>query len=197
VTHSGDIKNFEPVEIDLKDHPGAIVCPIFSPARIFSAEEPWFKVAIAGADGYEARITKLGGNVLVGGKRPPHGDIARFYAKIAHSFAVATFGVGSFIPILTQWIRGERDLQSLWQYVGGQLPKLPVTDTGDHLHALAPMVGKLESGETLLLVRISLFAADKLPSYDVVVGTATLATPLPPLKGSQHATFRLAGGRSS
>jgi HNH endonuclease len=179
ITRGSDTKNFDPVEIDLKDHPGVIVCPIFSPAGMFSSEKPWFKVAIAGADQFKERIAKLGGSVLIGGQRPSLDDVARFYAKIAHSFAMAHFGIGSFIPLLTPGIRGEGNLQELWQYVGGQLPDIPLDDTGDHLHMLMPIECKLQSGQRLLLVRISLFAADKLPAYDIVVGLATLATPLP------------------
>jgi HNH endonuclease len=183
VTSGDDLRKFEPVEIDLRDHPGTIVCPIFDVAGIFSGVEfkkRQFKIALAHPDGFVERITKFGGNVLICGPRPNLNDIARFLAKIAHSFAVASFGIGSFIPLLTPGIRGEGDLRELWLYIGGQLPNVELDKTGDVLHFLTPIECKLQSGQTLLLVRISLFAADKLPTYDVVVGLATLATPPPP-----------------
>ena len=44
----------------------------------------------------------------------------RFLAKIGHSYAVAQFGIGTFIPFLTGAIRNQNS-RALTQYVGSQL----------------------------------------------------------------------------
>jgi len=181
VTRVGDGRQFERIEVSISEHPGAIVCPVFSPAGIFSGtDDRSFKVAIAHAEGFHERLAKLGGGVVIGGPRPGLDDVARFYAKIAHSYAVARFGVGSFIPFLTAGIRGEGDLRGLWHFVGGQLSILPIEETGDVQHVLTAFQWTASSGHKVLLVRVHLFAADKLPAYDIAVGLATSATPLPP-----------------
>jgi hypothetical protein len=183
VTYGDESREFVESEVDIQDHPGAIVCPIFDEAGVFTGTEfkkRQFRVAIAYPDGFKDRLAKFDGGVLIGGRRPALEDVGRFYAKIAHSFAAAYFGIGAFIPFLTPGIRGEGNLMDLWDFVGGQHPNLPLDDFGGHLHVLMPVAVRSHSGQNVLMIRISLFAAHKLPTWDVVVGFATLATKSPP-----------------
>jgi hypothetical protein len=128
---------------------------------------------------WKQRVKKFGGRVLLSGSinELRYEDFGRFLAKIAHSYAVATFGIGSFIPFLTKAIRNEHPMY-LSHFVGGQIaPGSP--DPTNHLHVLHPIEAEFPTGEKLLVVRIRLFAVDNLMLYDVVVGQATAATTWP------------------
>jgi hypothetical protein len=88
----------------------------------------------------------------------------RMLAKIAHSYAVASYGLGNFRPLLINTIRGtEHDPTQL---VGGStykprpVNKLHVLKIGWNRHA----------GKDLLIVRLNLFANLGLPVYFCVAG---------------------------
>jgi len=55
----------------------------------------------------------------------------RMIAKIAHSFAVAEFGVGKFKPLVTDLILGRSD--NIEHFLGGQFVDIPATP---NLHEL-------------------------------------------------------------
>ncbi|PJG53748.1 hypothetical protein CVM73_18615 [Bradyrhizobium forestalis] len=111
-----------------------------------------------------------GGSVLVGGTSKQSfttEDLGRFLAKIAHSYAVAVRGLGSFVPFLTGAIRGARPMH-LSHYIGKIDPSLPQSDY-KHLHVLED--GFIRIGyRQLLVVRVRLLAVDSYPAYEVVVG---------------------------
>jgi hypothetical protein len=115
-----------------------------------------------------------GGSVLIGGtsKQPfTTEDFGRFLAKIAHSFAVAVHGLGSFVPFLTDAIRGIGPMR-LSHYIGKIDPRVPLKDY-NHLHVLED--GFIRIGHRqLLVVRVRLLAVDNYPAYEVVVGEKPL-----------------------
>jgi hypothetical protein len=134
-----------------------------------------FSVASATPDMID-RLRQFRSEVLLGGGLNTE-DFARFLAKIAHSYAAAVLGIGTFIPFLTKAIRGERPMY-LSHYVGCSTPAVPIQPT-DHLHVLQEGLCEISGGRRLVFVRVRLFAAPKIfPAYDVAVGEATRATPL-------------------
>ena len=101
-------------------------------------------------------------------------DMVRFsqlIAKIAHVYAMHHFLAVSFIPTVADFIRSDYP------------PATPVTGHLEHVGCLwqarvTPStnlheieVGKIDwNGETLLAVRVRLFASCEMPSYYVTVG---------------------------
>ena len=180
-----DLSGYQKIEIQLSDHPAPIVSFNLPHAGIFvpgtRADDHNIlplSMNIAMAEDFKERIRRIGkGKVLLGsGKKFKSVDFGRFLAKIAHSYAMATLGVGSFIPCLTNAIRGRWPMY-LSYFVGGALPHTPVQAT-NYLHTL--QVGGVSFpgiGLTAVIVRVRLFACDGFPAYDVVVGQATKATP--------------------
>ena len=97
---------------------------------------------------------------------------ARMLAKIAHSFAIAKLGAGTFQPLLPDLILGQPDW--LFTYViGGELATVPATD---NLHELS--LGRHEVAEdSYWVARIRLFADEGAPVYNVVVGPPNPISP--------------------
>lgn len=96
----------------------------------------------------------------------------RMLAKIAHSFAVATCGLGSFEPFLPDVILG-RSL-AVSHYVGGSIdiPALPPPAQKVNLdHRLRYGELRSHNGDRLLVVGIHLFAVLGAPIYEVIVGS--------------------------
>jgi hypothetical protein len=85
-------------------------------------------------------------------------------AKIAHSFAVAEMGLGSFKPLLPDLILGKTMTPTYW--VGGQLdiPPPGVTDRIDLDYDWNA------NGKTFTVAHIRLFAQLGAPLYHVVIG---------------------------
>jgi hypothetical protein len=84
---------------------------------------------------------------------------------------VAVHGLGSFVPFLTDAIRGIRPMR-LSHYIGTIDPRVPLKDC-NHLHVLED--GFIRVGHRqLLVVRVRLLAVDNYPAYEVVVGEKPL-----------------------
>jgi hypothetical protein len=91
----------------------------------------------------------------------------KLLAKIAHAYAVAELGLGTFRPFLTDWIRGN-PIDGEPQWIGGDVS----------LHRHAPSVRLHEIGWSIqivetthyVVVRIRLFCFIGAPSYRVIVG---------------------------
>lgn len=103
-----------------------------------------------------------GSSVLIGGTSRQSfttEDLGRFLAKIAHSYAVAVHGLGSFVPFLTGAIRGTRPMH-LSHYIGKVDPRLLQSDY-NHLHVLEN--GFIRIGyRQLLVVTVRLLAVDAI-----------------------------------
>lgn len=177
------LDDFTPVEIPMDDHPSPMIVPNLHPAGIFSQrpmDDGLFRfesMNIAGPPDFWERAKKVAGkgnSILLGAAKSLSGDdFGRFIAKIAHSYAIAFLGVGSFEPFLTNALRNLRPMY-LSHYVGGAI-NIPSPPT-DHQHILT--VGQaFNSTERIVCVRVRLFAVDGFSAYDVAVGKATEATP--------------------
>jgi hypothetical protein len=91
-------------------------------------------------------------------------------AKIAHSFAVAIYGVDRMIPFLIDIILGNPTTVPPPFLIGGledgdSLPETPENS----LHELRHILHQSE-GDELIVVFISLFHQVSFPTYQVVVG---------------------------
>jgi hypothetical protein len=166
--------------VELAQLPGAIIGINLDPAGFFTGAAPsedfgLLSMNIYGAHDMKDKIKKLGGRVLLGGTSElSSDDVGRFIAKIAHSYAVAELGIGSFIPFLTRAIRGDRPM-NLSRYVGGPFMPQPIIPT-QREHVIHIAECKTRRGENYVMARVRLFAPFNLPVYDVVVGQATAAT---------------------
>jgi len=89
----------------------------------------------------------------------------RMLAKIAHAFAVAEMGVGSFQAFLLPIILKEETENSV-QYIGGISGTEP---SGQGLHELA-LIPHQGPSEDVVAVRIRLLALLETPTYFVAVG---------------------------
>jgi hypothetical protein len=89
----------------------------------------------------------------------------RMLAKIAHAFASAELGQGSFAPFLLPMIV-EADTSNCVQFVGG----IPTTEAaGNELHELSLVSGE-ESSARVVVARIRLLSVLETPTYFVVTG---------------------------
>ena len=93
-------------------------------------------------------------------------SLGKMLAKIAHAYAVAELGYGTFKPLLTNIILNQPPLY-ISQFVGGVRDvEMPL---GGDLHDIEIDQTGLGQGR-YLVVKIQLFADRKLPVYYVVVG---------------------------
>jgi hypothetical protein len=92
-------------------------------------------------------------------------EFFRMLAKIAHAFAIAEMGMGSFSPFLTAMIC-DADTSNSGRYIGGLQCIEPAT-TSIHELSFDPQRGD-RSG--IVAVRIRLLAALETPTYYVAVG---------------------------
>jgi hypothetical protein len=90
---------------------------------------------------------------------------ARMLAKIAHAFAVATFGLDSFEPFLPNVILGHSDAGH--HYVGGVEREM---DNRNRVATILHSIGSERHNEWLI-VRLRLFSfIEGTPNYVIVVG---------------------------
>jgi hypothetical protein len=98
----------------------------------------------------------------------------RFLAKIAHSYAIAEHGELSFIPALTDLIRGRSEVAS--HYIGGLTEEVdmmawsPAPMRSDALLHLVNRMDVGHNGVRYLGVVIRLFVPFNMPPYFVIVG---------------------------
>jgi hypothetical protein len=86
-------------------------------------------------------------------------------AKIAHSYAVAEWGINSFRPLLLDLILGRSQTASYW--VGGNMTVMPPDPNG--LHRLQ-LKKEIILGTEYVIAYITLFCFFGSPEYRVVVG---------------------------
>lgn len=91
---------------------------------------------------------------------------ARMLAKIAHSMAVAVYGIDAFQPLLPPLILGER--KRYVELVGGSFADEPATHK--EIHGISINVKRRVDGSELLIARIRLFGNLGAPIYVVAIG---------------------------
>lgn len=168
----------ETIVVSLSDHPGAVTTLDFKNVpgilrhKALSDKDDWGNadIGVWFAPNAVRNIGKISGRVVVTNDLPIS-DFARFLAKIAHSYAVATLGRGNFIPFLTEAIICD-DPKHLPHYVGGSRHGMPNSLQPD-LHELLLSRVPHETLPHLWQVSIRLFAPLSFPTYDVIVGEVT------------------------
>ena len=91
--------------------------------------------------------------------------LGKMLAKIAHAYAIAELGYGTFLPLLANIILNKPP-RYISRYVGGLCDS--EAPLGNDLHTIEIDPG-LGQGR-YIVVRIQLFADRKLPVYYVIVG---------------------------
>lgn len=94
--------------------------------------------------------------------------IARMIAKIAHSYAVAEFGLDAFSPLLLNVIL--TDSGNWTHLVGGTDEPIEKADQKDLMHSLDAGIVRMATG-SYLVVKVRLFARFNAPTYQAVVGS--------------------------
>jgi hypothetical protein len=92
----------------------------------------------------------------------------RMLCKIAHSYATAELGHGSFRPVLRRFIRG-RILKQAWHWIGSDTA---IPAAAAHLHDIQWSVPTI-SGATYVMVSLRLFSFMGSPRYHIIVGELT------------------------
>ena len=101
-------------------------------------------------------------------------EFTRMLAKIAHSYAVAEFGLDVFTPFLPDLILGKSTITPY--LVGGDKSDAPLLDSEPALHHVY-WQDCLVNGVQYILVAIRLFAIFGMPRYHAVVGKSYKNTP--------------------
>jgi hypothetical protein len=94
----------------------------------------------------------------------------RMLAKIAHSFAVAEYGIDSFIPFLIELIIHGKGSRPTDYYIGSPPQPAPTDRASTPSHQLGIDFIGLQHGAWIGVVTIRLFAHLRAPRYHVVVG---------------------------
>ncbi len=100
------------------------------------------------------------------------GAFWKLLAKVAHCYAVAYRGYGSFRPFLTEFIRG-CDEQGGAHFVGGAYSAegLPIESLGSSPGLHEARISEISDGRrNVLVARLQLFAPLRPPVYDVAAG---------------------------
>jgi hypothetical protein len=100
--------------------------------------------------------------------KPNH--FARMIAKIAHSYAVAEFGLGAFPPLLTGIVRAGEDYRS---FIGSDLME-ESRPTREGFHVVGHS-WTLRDGFAWPIINIQLFAQYRAPVYHAMVGPIPLS----------------------
>jgi hypothetical protein len=96
-------------------------------------------------------------------------EFARMLAKIAHSYAVAELGYGSFRPMVVDLILGKMD--NISYAVGGDWESEPPVKDGRHLLSIHYLID-VDRKRAWIVADIRLFSSIGTPTYHVVVGEA-------------------------
>jgi hypothetical protein len=111
-------------------------------------------------------------------------SFSRMLCKIAHSYAIAELGFGSFLPKLTRFIRG-KPLRHGWQWIGGDAEAPHATL---HLHDIQWSTPTI-NGVVYVMVSLRLFSFMGSPRYHIIVGELT--RPVDQLPFFQHPLYTI------
>jgi hypothetical protein len=166
------------VKVPIADHFGALLMFNFQFPGVLLGLPPTEKfvgtIAMLPLHHDAGRRSRLTGKVNVvrrGGFEAP--IFGRMLAKVAHSYAVAEYGVDGFDPALPNIIRGIGP-QHLAQYVGGEFGQEPPSP---YRHEINIETYNNIFSKDYLVVRLRLFANRGTPAYYIVVGTPKTAPP--------------------
>ena len=95
-------------------------------------------------------------------------SFCRMLCKIAHAYAIAELGFGSFRPELTDFIRG-KILHQAWHWIGSNTANPPPEQRLHDIKWSVPTV----AGRVYVMVSLRLFSFIGAPQYHIVVGELT------------------------
>jgi hypothetical protein len=157
--------NFRFDSTPIGDHPVKIIFPRFAPPGILWGLEPSVDFSLTGISAYTSPSElkpKLSNERQGEFQMFDPSVVCRSVAKIAHSAAVAHFGLNAFRPVLPNVILGKDKYISY--LVGGSLRK------GKVLSSLHRITLEIRSG--YILATVQLFARYGIHPFSVVVGLA-------------------------
>jgi len=164
------------INVSALEHPTELFVYKFKPANALAdlpasfdtSTHHWVPVAISNWKELDefAKSHKWDGKVQIR-MRPI--EYARMLAKIAHCYAVAFLGYGSFKPLTIDLILGRTE--NISYTVGGDWDIPPSLKDGGHLLNLEFLINVIRR-QFLILVEIRLFSSAGTPNYRVVAGKA-------------------------
>jgi hypothetical protein len=159
-------------DVPVNDFPLNVFAPIFRlPGLLDGPDRPpgggklrFFAAEVDAQDRKTRLLAKEGATHIETVTQIRIDKFGKMLAKIAHSFTVASYGLGNFKPLLLKTIDGTESDPT--QYVGGNTAKPPESK---HLHTLG--IGWTNVGDKeYIVVNIQLFAKHGLPVYYLVAG---------------------------
>jgi HNH endonuclease len=164
------------INVSATDHPTELFVYKFKPANAlagFPAEfdtstHHWAPVAIASKKELNSFKETHDWDGKISVRMRPI-EFARMLAKIAHSYAVAELGYGSFRPMVVDLILGKMD--NISYAVGGDWESEPPVKDGRHLLSIHYLID-VDRKRAWIVADIRLFSSIGTPTYHVVVGEA-------------------------
>lgn len=158
------------ISVDPDKAPLVVALPCFPPAAILEDKLPTatFQGTLWALVPPDEAYADLEAHSFVSATVDP-GKFARFLAKIAYSYAVASFGLGSFSSRLPDIILGKNLLFT--EFVGGHLGPFP-RDVSQVLKMGIVEFERSSDSHRLSAVQIQLFPSISGPEYVVVLGSA-------------------------
>jgi hypothetical protein len=167
------------LRVPIKDYSAPVIMYKFGEARILSGLAPgtdnlrWTVVMLADHEAemeMQRKFPDWDKRHTI--KAQPH-EFARFLAKIAHGYATAELGMGTFSPHTLDIILGRSD--DYYNLVGGSWDIVPAVPGGDHVTNISFKFVSPERAFVILDIR--LFSQAATPNYHVVVGEIDLKNP--------------------
>jgi len=168
----------EKIELSVEDHPGSFALPeLQEPPRYLAGLEGLHRLPstisfrVFHPSDLKERIPAEADQAMVG--RVEVTAYFRMIAKIAHAFAIATRGHGSFDPLLLPLILGET---KIWvDVIGSPQRAMPGNEKGEFsIQTLTLRTARA----AFLACDVTIFPVWNGPSYRVVVGRLPLLAPL-------------------
>ena len=158
------------IAVDPDKAPLVVALPCFPPATILENKLPTatFQGTLWALVPPDEAYTDFEAHSFVSARVDP-GKFARFLSKIAYSYAVASFGLGSFTSRLPDIILGKNLLFT--EFVGGHLGPFP-RDESQVLKMGIIEFERSTDGHRLSAVQFQLFPSISGPEYVVVLGSA-------------------------
>jgi hypothetical protein len=168
------------VKVPIEEFPALLINLVFPPPGILLGQKPEDKLLTGGVysaevlEGFGEKLNRIRAkyrtnSVGIMGIEPQargeQDDFGRMLAKIAHSYAAAELGCGSFHPLLVHIIRGVKPY-CLPYFIGSGISKQPAFSDLHQIEIDTSGMG----GTSLIVVKVRLFANRDTPTHYVVVG---------------------------
>lgn len=155
-------------KVSIEEYPMSVMGflgPLAGILRGASPTDPYpHKNCVVHKDGGYRKYIKSDGQGVKLGSFDPF-KFAQMLAKIAHAYAIAEWGIASFIPFLPELILGKPDI--IFYFVGGEMNVSSAEFSG--LHKLELKCCSFND-KIYVIVKIRLFCCFGAPQYHVVVG---------------------------